>query len=81
MKGFQCKCGNRQGSNTGEGFKECEGCTKCNTTFSHYLDGHKPLKPHTFINKYNVNTGKPFKECSICNFIDMESYKLSNIKD
>jgi len=81
MQGYQCKCGNIIGSNTGEGFHDCEGCEKCKTTFAHSPSGHRELKPHNFITKYNENTGKTYKMCKDCNHIDRDSYNLSKIKD
>ncbi len=73
----RCKCGECQGWTT-DGFQDCQGCTKCETTFASNPEHHKPLQPHDWKTKYNENTGKPYKTCKVCHEIDEESYKKSN---
>jgi len=77
MKTFRCKCGESIiYSSMGTGHN-CEGCTKCNTTYADHPDHHLPLEPHDWITKYNQNTGKPYKVYNKCCHRDKESYKES----
>lgn len=74
MIGYRCKCGAVTCSSS-MGVRDCEGCTKCNTTLAAHLDLHKQLQPHDWKTYYNQNTGKPYKRCKNCMEIDKESYE------
>lgn len=80
MRTLRCKCGDRTAWTT-DGFQDCQGCPKCNTTYAGHPDGHKELQPHTWGTMYNENTGKPYKRCTKCYEIDDESYKEAKKRD
>jgi len=80
MRTLRCKCGERTMWTTDSTW-DCQGCPKCNTTYSGNPDGHKKLRPHTWGTMYNQNTGKPYKRCEKCGAIDEEEYKASGKKD
>lgn len=76
MRTLRCKCGEAI-MWTSDTVHDCQGCSKCNTTFSGRPDGHKPLQLHTWGTMYNQNTGRAFKICSKCGHIDEDSFKES----
>ena len=80
MRTLRCKCGERTMWTTDSTW-DCQGCPKCNTTYSGNPDGHKKLRPHTWGTMYNQNTGKPYQRCTKCSQVDEESYKASGKKD
>ena len=69
MQYSKCKCGAAERWCSGEPIRDCEGCSKCNTTLSFDPSGHRVLKPHNFAIKYDSDTGKPNRQrCIECHF-------------
>jgi len=79
MRTLRCKCGDKIMS-TSMGSQDCQGCEKCNTTFSGHPDHHRKLEPHNWVIRYNRKTGKPYNVCNNCLKIEDKSYNESMIK-
>lgn len=67
MKEHRCKCGKAKFLESGYPPVDCQGCSKCNTTYALHPNDHKELIPHDFsIKNYNQDTGEPYYRCIRC---------------
>lgn len=82
MKALRCKCGKSTMQTSMGAPRDCEGCSKCKTTYANHPDDHKTLLPHDWEEvTYHQNTGKPYETCKRCHRINNESYEQAGIKD
>ena len=71
MRYLKCQCGACERWDTGETVHECQGCSKCRTTFATNVGGHQPLREHDWRPRFNPTTGEPDKRmCSRCHKIE-----------
>ncbi|CAN5579290.1 hypothetical protein BH10PSE14_BH10PSE14_06960 [soil metagenome] len=71
MRYLKCECGECERWDTGETVHECQGCSKCGTTFATHPEGHKPLGEHDWVPRFDPATGQPDKRmCQRCYAIE-----------
>lgn len=69
----RCKCGEAELWESGMPPRDCQGCSKCGTTYAVGPEGNKPLIPHDWEPRFNRKTGKPDRrQCSRCYAIERD---------
>ena len=61
---YRCQCGECTYYSSGMPPKDCQGCSKCGTTYATRPTDHKPLQPHKLKLQFDRNTGE--EDGAIC---------------
>ena len=66
MIGYRCRCGKHTAYGSMPPM-DCQGCPECGVTLAAHPDGHRPLAPHDFQDRFDPRTGeKVARQCAVC---------------